>query len=399
MWRCFLCFFFQAEDGIRDDLVTGVQTCALPISLTVNQDPAIDAYGEVIINEAQRSSAAVPPSDPIVSCLTMTVLSTFMIAASFISAFPQKLRPRLPDFDVLLPNFAWLPLERIRDTLHATTQHYRATVHHPFRKHYKSRFPATSARRIDDWFSTDTMFFDVPAHDDGIPGHSGCKMLQLYAGNVSHFLSGFPMSSETQLPVTFREFIRKHGAPRGLFSDNAKSETSTMMKELHRYYLIDDGQSEPHYEHQNPVERRIQDVKRITNNVMDRVGCPSKFWLLCILFVISLLNVVVNANGAIPNSVISGVVTDVSPFLTFHFWEEVFYEEPDSSEKLGRWVGVASQGDVLTYQILTNDTQQVIVRSNVRRAKDPMFPNRRGSFPPDGGEVKSRPLLNSGSEC
>ena len=28
---CF--FFFQAEDGIRDRLVTGVQTCALPISL------------------------------------------------------------------------------------------------------------------------------------------------------------------------------------------------------------------------------------------------------------------------------------------------------------------------------------------------------------------------------
>ena len=29
----FCVFFFQAEDGIRDDLVTGVQTCALPISL------------------------------------------------------------------------------------------------------------------------------------------------------------------------------------------------------------------------------------------------------------------------------------------------------------------------------------------------------------------------------
>ena len=29
----FVCvFFFQAEDGIRDRLVTGVQTCALPIS-------------------------------------------------------------------------------------------------------------------------------------------------------------------------------------------------------------------------------------------------------------------------------------------------------------------------------------------------------------------------------
>src|SRR5256886_14618872 len=27
-----MCFFFQAEDGIRDLTVTGVQTCALPIS-------------------------------------------------------------------------------------------------------------------------------------------------------------------------------------------------------------------------------------------------------------------------------------------------------------------------------------------------------------------------------
>src|SRR5260221_9769352 len=28
---CILFFFFQAEDGIRDHCVTGVQTCALPI--------------------------------------------------------------------------------------------------------------------------------------------------------------------------------------------------------------------------------------------------------------------------------------------------------------------------------------------------------------------------------
>src|SRR5690349_23612921 len=33
MLLCFFCFFFfQAEDGIRDLYVTGVQTCALPIS-------------------------------------------------------------------------------------------------------------------------------------------------------------------------------------------------------------------------------------------------------------------------------------------------------------------------------------------------------------------------------
>src|SRR2546422_6156357 len=35
-------FFFQAEDGIRDVAVTGVQTCALPICRRL--DPLADAY-------------------------------------------------------------------------------------------------------------------------------------------------------------------------------------------------------------------------------------------------------------------------------------------------------------------------------------------------------------------
>src|SRR6266496_2970179 len=37
--KCFL-FFFQAEDGIRDLYVTGVQTCALPISPHGPREPA-----------------------------------------------------------------------------------------------------------------------------------------------------------------------------------------------------------------------------------------------------------------------------------------------------------------------------------------------------------------------
>src|SRR2546427_10807070 len=37
----FFFFFFQAEDGIRDLTVTGVQTCALPICLPVMQPEKI----------------------------------------------------------------------------------------------------------------------------------------------------------------------------------------------------------------------------------------------------------------------------------------------------------------------------------------------------------------------
>src|SRR5258708_14130634 len=50
--RTTIFFFFQAEDGIRDDLVTGVQTCALPIWM-----PDIHALivGTVV---TEKSSAA-----------------------------------------------------------------------------------------------------------------------------------------------------------------------------------------------------------------------------------------------------------------------------------------------------------------------------------------------------
>src|SRR2546430_14392209 len=40
----FLFFFFQAEDGIRDLTVTGVQTCALPISQAASR-PGLQVEG------------------------------------------------------------------------------------------------------------------------------------------------------------------------------------------------------------------------------------------------------------------------------------------------------------------------------------------------------------------
>src|SRR5258708_29897182 len=56
---CFCCFFFQAEDGIRDDLVTGVQTCALPICLASGPSSATWALAMA----APEGSSKVPPTE------------------------------------------------------------------------------------------------------------------------------------------------------------------------------------------------------------------------------------------------------------------------------------------------------------------------------------------------
>src|SRR5438876_7897669 len=51
-----LCFFFQAEDGIRGGRVTGVQTCALPISDGTGQPPA-RAGGDATVEVEERPAA------------------------------------------------------------------------------------------------------------------------------------------------------------------------------------------------------------------------------------------------------------------------------------------------------------------------------------------------------
>src|SRR5438105_11264351 len=50
----FFFFFFQAEDGIRDPLVTGVQTCALPICGV----PPLTGTTRIC---SSRSQSATPP--------------------------------------------------------------------------------------------------------------------------------------------------------------------------------------------------------------------------------------------------------------------------------------------------------------------------------------------------
>src|SRR5205823_10955395 len=53
-------FFFQAEDGIRDKLVTGVQTCALPISSRLGGKLPLVLAAVKILVDAARDKAVEP---------------------------------------------------------------------------------------------------------------------------------------------------------------------------------------------------------------------------------------------------------------------------------------------------------------------------------------------------
>ena len=317
-----------------------------------------------------------------------------------------------PNFEALRPYFNWISIDRIMQTLKNTTQFYRAAVQNRLKRHYKTRFPAANISRLNEDVATDTFFSDTPAHDDGIPGHGGCTMVQVYTGIKSHVTAAFPMKSESQIPSTLQEFLRKFGAPNKLKSDNAKAIYGDATQEILRQYHIGSMYSEPEQQNQNPVERKIQDIKSDTSKCMDRTGTPETFWLLCLLYIVFLHNHLSyqSLDGKTPLQVATGIVPDISYFLSYHWWQPVYYLDDDggfpsqSKEKRGRWVGVAENiGDTLTYYVLTDDTQQVIARSVLRpvtnndqnlRADNPS-PKDGEEIDVDDSDIDNSPCNNS----
>src|SRR6266404_8126857 len=59
-----LFFFFQAEDGIRDKLVTGVQTCALPIFDSRGPGARI-RVGVAVCGSARQAARSSDTSAPV----------------------------------------------------------------------------------------------------------------------------------------------------------------------------------------------------------------------------------------------------------------------------------------------------------------------------------------------
>ena len=135
---------------------------------------------------------------------------------------PQDLCCKLPDLESLHPHFGWVTTDQIHDTLDKASQHYHVTKCYPFRKHFKSHFPAANVRRLNETFSTDTVIMDIPAKDDGIGGHANCTLVQLFTGTDSEFTSIYPIHSKSEFPHALQDFIHDHGAMKSLRSDNAK---------------------------------------------------------------------------------------------------------------------------------------------------------------------------------
>ena len=114
---------------------------------------------------------------------------------------------------------------------------------------YKSPYPACNVQRRQKPIATDTIYSDTPAINDG------SKVAQLFVGTKSLVSDVYGMKAEKQFVNTLQDVICFHGTPTKLISDSAQVKISNEVHDILQYLFIEDWQSEPHHQHQNPEEQ------------------------------------------------------------------------------------------------------------------------------------------------
>ena len=280
------------------------------------------------------------------------------ILASLITTVPRN-------YETMRRYFLNVPLNVVKKTFESTTQYARSgwITQHIYDTH-KAPFPALNVRRCNVCVATNTIFADTPA------GCSGVKAVQIFVGVDTKYVDLFPLANNRQFASTLMDVIRKSGAMDVLISDQAQMEIFNKVKDILRHLVIDDWQSEAHYQHKNEAERRYKHIKRNVQNVLNTSGAEASCWLLCLEYVSFIMNRMATNSlpWRTPFKRLSGITPDISVIYRFCFYDKVYFRNTNSrgdsysfplafNERLGRFVGFSNHvGHGMTFKILTSDS-------------------------------------------
>ena len=141
-----------------------------------------------------------------------------------------------------------------------------------------------------------------------------------------------------------KDFIIQWGAPTVFLSDSTTENKTKDIQDIECNFNVSRHHyCKPGYQNQNWVERKIGNIKNMVNNIMDITGTPACYWLICSMYVISLLQIISQPSlgGMSAMQKVTGFVQDSSKFIHYHSWQQVYYLDPDvpfpskSREKVG----------------------------------------------------------------
>ena len=149
------------------------------------------------------------------------------------------------------------------------------------------------------------------------------------------------------------------------------------------------------------------------NQVLNMTGAPAFCWLLCLQYVIFIMNrtALESLNWRTPIESLTGSTPDISMITRFKFWDDEYIKRDESQGKCfpsksneikAKFVGFSeSVGHSMTYKILTLDTNKILHHSCIKLAS--VDPNKRIDPPSDKEDVifsknAGRPLVEINSD-
>ena len=81
-----------------------------------------------------------------------------------------------------------------------------------------------------------------------------------------------------------------------MISDRAQVEINKKVQDILKHLVIGDWQREPNNQHQNFAERKNQDLKHMTNKLLDWTGAPASLWLLALMHISFVSNLTANTS-------------------------------------------------------------------------------------------------------
>jgi hypothetical protein len=170
------------------------------------------------------------------------------------------------------------------------------------RHHLKSWFQMLRHKRLNEVIATDTYF----ANEKSIEGY---HCAQVFFVIISKMLYVAGMKTESEFADVYLDFIRKYGILSALRRNNAKSEMSQRVKDIHRDFMIADQWTKPLSPWRNPAELNgIKYLKSHAQLLLDRKGSPDNLWFLARDYLAHVHNLSANhqLNWKIPEQVSRG---------------------------------------------------------------------------------------------
>ena len=283
------------------------------------------------------------------------LLPTFQSSGRHSDVTPQQLSER------------WgISINIASKTLQKTTQRFLRCAILPLSRRYRADRMFTRKTLSGDW-STDTF-------DGRCKSHAGNKYAQVFA-NKAYFSRIYPMDSKKKAGDALKVFCQEFGVPERLTFDGSKEQNckGTQFMSQVRKHNIDYHTSEAALHNQNPVEGCIRELRRKWYRIMIRQRVPEPFWDYGLRWVSETSSMTFTSagslNGNIPITQVTGETMDISEYLDFGFYDQVWYKDNAglAPEQPGRWLGVSSRtGRLMCYFILTQKGT-VVSRSTVQR--------------------------------